>query len=228
MLAVPVALPPLGGQRRPVIPPHLRTRKGIRRHAAAQAANIGHPLAFHAVRAPWYLAQSAAWAVVGIARIAERQRRWWWMPEHGILVSLAIHANNPKEYRALVSHVRKVRGERGLVIGGEALAVLLLTVAMLTWSPWWGWALLAARGGAAAGPRRAARDRPIIAPATTTPRFRVINADVVLRAYYAAGLGNPDKPGQQITFGSRHGARRRRLPRAWSTCRYGTGVRTTR
>ena len=34
-------------------------------------------------------------------------------------------------------------------------------------------------------------DRPIIAPATTVPRFRVINADVVLRAYYAAGLGHP-------------------------------------
>ena len=29
-----------------------------------------------------------------------------------------------------------------------------------------------------------------------------MNADIVLRAYYAAGLGNPDKPGQQITFGA--------------------------
>ena len=36
-----------------------------------------------------------------------------------------------------------------------------------------------------------------------TARFRVLNADVVLRAYYAAGLGHPDKPGQQIMFGSR-------------------------
>jgi hypothetical protein len=45
-------------------------------------------------------------------------------------------------------------------------------------------------------------DRPIISPATTVPRFRVISADVVLRAYYAAGLGHPDKPGQQIEFES--------------------------
>ena len=36
----------------------------------------------------------------------------------------------------------------------------------------------------------------------TTPRFRLINADIVLRAYYAAGLGHPEKPGQQVTFGS--------------------------
>ena len=35
-----------------------------------------------------------------------------------------------------------------------------------------------------------------------TPRFRVISADVVLRAYYAAKLGDPEKPGQDITFGS--------------------------
>jgi hypothetical protein len=202
VLAVPVALPPLGGQRRPVIPPHLRTREGIRKHAAAQAANIGHPLAFHAVRAPWYLAQSAAWAVVGIARIAERQRRWWWMPEHGILVSLAIHANNPKEYRALVSHVRKVRGERGIVIGLEALAILALTVTMLTWSPWWGWAMLAA----VAVPLLARAGRPahmpIITPSMTTPRRRVISADKILTACYAAKLGDPDKPGQRVTFGS--------------------------
>jgi len=45
-------------------------------------------------------------------------------------------------------------------------------------------------------------DRPILSPAVVTPRFRKLSADIVLRAYYAAGLGHPDKPGQQITFGS--------------------------
>jgi len=35
-----------------------------------------------------------------------------------------------------------------------------------------------------------------------TPRFRRLTADAVLRAYYSAGLGHPEKPGQQITFGS--------------------------
>jgi len=71
---------------------------------------------------------------------------------------------------------------------------------MWEYAPWWGWLLLAAvvlpllaRAGRPAGKR-------IIRPATTTPRFRVLNADIVLTAYYAAGLGNPDKPGQQITF----------------------------
>ena len=44
--------------------------------------------------------------------------------------------------------------------------------------------------------------RRIIGAAVVTPRFRKLNSDIVLRAYYAAKLGDPDKPGQQVTFGS--------------------------
>jgi hypothetical protein len=44
---------------------------------------------------------------------------------------------------------------------------------------------------------------PIVHAAVVDPRFRRINSDVVLRAYYAAGLGHPDKPDQQIMFGGR-------------------------
>ena len=43
---------------------------------------------------------------------------------------------------------------------------------------------------------------PIVTPAVVTPRFRRLSADVVLRAYYAAKLGDPVKPDQQVTFGS--------------------------
>ena len=69
--------------------------------------------------------------------------------------------------------------------------------------PWWMWLpplllvvvpLLAHHGRP--------KDKPILRPATVTPRFRKLNADIVLRAYYAAGLGHPEKPGLQVTFGS--------------------------
>jgi DNA segregation ATPase FtsK/SpoIIIE, S-DNA-T family len=43
---------------------------------------------------------------------------------------------------------------------------------------------------------------PIIRPAVVTARFRKLTADIVLRAYWAAGLGHPDKPNMQVTFGS--------------------------
>src|SRR4029077_17405179 len=45
-------------------------------------------------------------------------------------------------------------------------------------------------------------DRPILSPAVVAHRYRVITADIVLRALYAAGLGRPDKDEQRIMFGS--------------------------
>src|SRR5205085_365296 len=85
---------------------------------------------------------------------------------------------------------------------GEAAAILALGLVMWFWSPWWGWLAAAcvllpilARAGRPA-------DKRIITPAVVMPRFRRLNADVVLRAYYAAKLGDADKPGMQITFGS--------------------------
>jgi S-DNA-T family DNA segregation ATPase FtsK/SpoIIIE len=44
--------------------------------------------------------------------------------------------------------------------------------------------------------------KKLITGAVPTSRYRSITADVILRAYYAAKLGDPDKPGQQIQFGS--------------------------
>ena len=44
--------------------------------------------------------------------------------------------------------------------------------------------------------------RPIFTPSMTTPRIRVISADVILRACYVAKLGDPSKPDQVVTFGS--------------------------
>ena len=72
----------------------------------------------------------------------------------------------------------------------------------MRFAPWWGWLLVLAVVLPALARAGRPEDRPIISPATTVPRFRVLNADVVLRAYYAAGLGHPDKPGQQVEFES--------------------------
>lgn len=197
-----VELPRLGGERRAIIPPQYRSWKAARRHLAGRAADAGQPAAFHGLRLPWYLIQAAGWSAVGLAKIAERQRRWWWQPEHAVLVSMAVLENNSREYRNLVNHVRKVRGERGTVIGLEALAVLFAAVTMLDYAPWWSWTVLSAallpflaRAGRPA-------HRPIITPSMTTPRIRVISGDVILRALYVAKLGDPVKPDQQITFGS--------------------------
>jgi hypothetical protein len=74
--------------------------------------------------------------------------------------------------------------------------------ALLWWrGPWWLVALVLA----VAVPALARVGRPanmrIIGSAVVKPRFRKLNSDIVLRAYYAAGLGHPDKPDQQVDFG---------------------------
>jgi len=197
-----IPLPRLGGERRPVVPEHLRTWSGARRHIGKRSADAGHHVVFHGIRAPWYLLQGTWWAVVAVFKIAGRQRRWWWQPEHAVLASMAVAANNPKEYRTLITHVRKVRAQRGLVLGLEAAAILLAAGLMLAFAPWWGWAL--AGLGLLPPLARAGRPAhlPIITPSMTTPRVRVISGDVILRALYVAKLGDPAKPDQQITFGS--------------------------
>ena len=42
----------------------------------------------------------------------------------------------------------------------------------------------------------------MVGTAVVAPRFRKLNSDIVLRAYYAAGLGKPDKADQEVRFGS--------------------------
>ena len=194
------SLPRISGEKRPIVPAHLRTRQAARKYLGGRAADAGHHATFRAVRSPRYLALSIWWAIVAVFVIAERQRRWWWQPEHSILMSMAVLENNSKEYRALVTHVRKVRGERGIVIALEAIGITLALALMLTYSPWWGWipAGLAAMVPLARAGRPA--HLPIITPSMTTPRIRVISGDVILRACYVAKLGDPSKPDQVITF----------------------------
>jgi hypothetical protein len=197
-----IALPARPGERRPVIPSHLRTLAGVRGTAARHGGLLVHRGAYHGVRSPGYLLTACGWALVGLAVVLGRAIRWWWLAEQTRLRSLAVISGDAKEWRALHQDAQETRRARGLVLAAAAAAVILGGVLMWEYAPWWGWGLLAAvllpllaRAGRPAG-------KPIIRAAVTTPRFRVLNSDVVLRAYYAAQLGHPDKPGQQITFGA--------------------------
>ena len=195
-------LPAEPGQLRPVVPEHLRTLQGVEKAIFSTCARQAHRGAFHGIRAPGYLLKAAGWAVVGLVLTAARVIRWWWLAEQTRLRSLAVISGDSREWRNLHKDARNSRRDRGLVLLAAAFAAVLALALMWEFAPWWGWALLAAvllpllaRAGRPA-------DKRIIRPASTTPRFRVINANVVLRAYYAAKLGDPDKPGQQITFGA--------------------------
>jgi len=188
--------------RLPVIPQHLRTVAGVRSAVAARASDAGHSGAYHGVRSPRYLLLAVLWAIVGLLRILGRLLAWWWLAEQSTLRSEAVVAGDSREWRSLHQVAQHTRRDRGMVLGGMALALILAVVLMLHYSPWWGWVLLGCVAVPALARAGRPEDRPIITPSMTTPRFRLLNADVVLRAYYAAGLGSAEKPGLQITFGS--------------------------
>ena len=94
-------IPSLGGERRDIIPGHLRTRKGVQSTAYKYFDAARFHSLFHLVRSPSYLFWGVVWACVGAARIAEAQRQWWWVSEQSFLRSKAVVDGNSPEWRAL-------------------------------------------------------------------------------------------------------------------------------
>ena len=199
-MPAPAAAPAPG--RLPVLPDHLRGLDGMKRAVLRTGDRAWHASRYHGLRSPLYLAKAVLWAVVGLLVVAVRQIRWWWVAEQAALRSRAVVDGDSSEWLKLHKEAKETRLRRGLVLLAELAAVAVACVVLAFYSPWWGWVL----AGAVAVPLLARTGRPgdrrIITPATVTARFRKLNADIVLRAYYAAGLGHPDKPGQQVTFGS--------------------------
>jgi hypothetical protein len=194
--------PPDQTTRRPIIPVHLRTVAGVKNTAKRKSGEVGYRIGYHALRAPLYVLLALWWSQVGILRLIGRQLRWWWHPELTSMLQHAATKNDLKEGRELHKQVGKARQSRGLILLIEAIGVMVFPAVAVALLP--DWALIAA--GVFLVPVLAHVGRPvgkpIVSAAIVTPRHRRLNSDIVLRAYYVAGLGHPDKPDEQITFGS--------------------------
>ncbi|MFF3867325.1 cell division protein FtsK [Micromonospora sp. NPDC001898] len=186
--------------RRPIIPAQWRGPDSIKATLRRKAEVTGHVAAYHAVRSPRYAALALGWSVVGAARLTGRQLRWWWVAEQEHLRQEAATRNDPDTWSRLTREARAIRLYRGLVLAGEGV-LLLITLGLLAAAP--GWIVLAAGGALVPVLAHYGRPktRPIIRPAVVAPRYRKLNSDIVLRAYYAAGLGHAEKRDQQIEFG---------------------------
>src|ERR1700677_3294897 len=74
-----IEIPRLGGERKPIVPEHLRTLAGIRSTVWKYIDAAGFHVSFHALRSPKYLGASLWWAVVGVVLLARAQLKWWWV-----------------------------------------------------------------------------------------------------------------------------------------------------
>jgi DNA segregation ATPase FtsK/SpoIIIE, S-DNA-T family len=188
--------------RLPIVPAGLRGRDNIKATVRYHAGRTGHRVGYHAVRSPLYLVKASFWAVIGVFRLAGRQLRWWWHPEMSSLLQEAATKGDLHAGPSINERLNQARKARALVLLAELGVVLTVTLVLWLAAP--SWVVLAVAAVALPVLAHVGRPRtaPILRPAVVTPRFRRINSDVVLRAYYAAGLGHPEKPDQQITFGS--------------------------
>ena len=188
--------------RRPIVPASLR--RGNIAATARRAASLNlHRAGYHGSRLFVLYMPLALWyAVVGLGRLFVRQIRWWWVIEQHALRQQAATDGDAATWSKLHAHARSVRLYRGYVLAAELAGTVALAGTLYSVGLWWAWAA----AGVVAVPLLAhygrPADKPIVSPAVVSPRFRTITADIVLFAYYRAGLGNPDKDHQRITFGS--------------------------
>jgi len=200
---IPVDPPPARPDgRRDIVPSNWSNWPNIKTSLRNAATLAGYRAGFHGLRAPWYAVQGLFWAVVGVFRLIGRHITWWWVSEQYGLRQAAADSNDPAMWLKLHREVKATRMWRGLVLAGELLAAGIGAPILYAMAPTW--VLAVALVAVIALLARIGRpvDRRIITPATVAGRFRRVNPDIILRAYYAAGLGRPDKDTQHVTFGS--------------------------
>jgi hypothetical protein len=193
--------PEVDETRRPIVPAHLRTARGVRHAMRRQVDLFLYRAGFHAARSPRYALLTAFWAVVGIGRTGWRMLRWWWHPELSSLLQTAANEGDTSLGPRIESQLARRRVSRGIFL----LVGAVFLVAAVRLAPWWQVVGLLVAASPLLAHFGHPVDRRIVSPAVVTARHRRINSDILLRAYYAAGLGNPDKEDQQVKFGSQMG-----------------------
>lgn len=187
--------------RLPIIPAQLRP-VNLRHTLVRMLGRAGHVAAFHAVRCPWYAVKLLGFAARGLALIVAAQVRWWWVPHAAVLERAAAMSEQVRDWERVHTQIRATRSWRGTLLAVEALTLILGGWLAWTLVPRMWLVLLAAAVVLVLGRFGRPAGRTVLGTAVVKPRYRRLTSDIVLRAYYAAGLGHPDKPGLQVQFGS--------------------------
>lgn len=189
-------------QKIPIVPVQFHTWTGTRAWAKAAGYRTAYRTGVHVVRSPWYLLAGTFWALIGVFRVCGRQLRWAWHPEMSALLQEAASKNDLHAGPVIERQLAQRRKARGMVLLAELVGMLIPGLVVWLVAP--RWVLLLAVVCAVPVLAHVGRpnDRPIVSTAVVVPKFRRLNPDIVERAYYRAGLGNPNKPDEKIDFGS--------------------------
>ena len=202
-----IEIPRLGGERKPIVPEHLRTWPGI------QSTGWQVPRRRRVPRlVPRAALARSTWssACSGHRRRAPRSPGssvdWWWVAEQSSLRSKAVVDGNSPEWRALhglvaqdaVAGAARCSAPRRSRSCSRSCSIAAL-------APWWAWLIVAAVAmPPLAHYGQARRTGRSCQSAVTTPLVRKISTDAIVRAYERAGLcsTDPKKPADHLGFGS--------------------------
>jgi S-DNA-T family DNA segregation ATPase FtsK/SpoIIIE len=125
-----------GGERARLLPGWATDARIAREAAARTVRDVGHVLAYRALRAPWDGLRLCWYALVGARRIGWRLTRWAFDVDGHPLIG-AVTARDDRAY-VRMAHDRTVRQKwRMSLLGVLALAVVLGVLAARVWAPGW-------------------------------------------------------------------------------------------
>lgn len=192
--------PGTGGERKPIIPDHWRTREARRQHIRMHAARHGHRAAYHGVRAPSYGVRATGYALRGIVVTGHRLIRWWHVPGMYELEHRAAMAGNVGEHLRLHIQGRETRKARGIMLGVGFFFLAGAGVATYEWAPWYADAVLSAVTFAALVKAGRPQGRKVIEPAVVPDSVQPPTTDVIIRALGSIGISEISKAISSNTF----------------------------
>jgi S-DNA-T family DNA segregation ATPase FtsK/SpoIIIE len=192
-------------ERRPIVPANLRTVAGIKATSKRKAVALGYHTVWHGVRVPQYTGLGLLYAPVGLLRVAWLLIAWWLDLRSLSVEQEAVTTGDSMTFFKARREGNGRRAFRGIVLATCLFTLVAAGTTLHVFTPAWVQAIvvLTAVPPLAHYGRLSLRAKPIVMSAVVNNAPRRINSDVVLRAYYAAGLGNPDKEDKKVEFGSR-------------------------
>jgi len=183
------------GQRKPIIPPHWRTREAAKQHVKLMAARHGHAAGYHGVRLPKYAALTALWSAAGFFGVLGQLGAWWHLRNtgHHLLESQAAADGQTHEYLRLHKAGKDTRKARGMILVFGAVVVLGALAGLVALHQWWAWALLAAVAVPVLARVGRPEGRPIVEPAAVPAAVLAPSQDVITRALGSIGIAALDR-----------------------------------
>ena len=190
-----------GGERRPVIPLHLR-RENLRGTVAVFGATQGHKARYHSFRSPVYLLAHLFWALAGLRRVLGAVLGWWWVSEQSPLRSDAVIAGDAATWRRLHNDAREQRRTRGIILAIGAVVLAAGCAVLAVRGTWWMQALAVAAAVLVLARAGRPDGHKIVAPAVIPPDYSPPSHEVISRALGSLNIAQvnaalkPDKEGR--------------------------------